>query len=90
MPKTKVGKQQHSFERAPRADIPRSSFDLSHGVKTTFDADYLIPMAMPWDIIPGDSWNVKSTIVARLATPLHPLMDSIYIDTFYFFVPYRS
>lgn len=42
-----------------------------------------------WDVIPGDSWNVNSTIVARLATPLHPLQDNLYIDTFYFFVPYR-
>jgi len=86
--RTKVGKSQHRFGQVPRADIPRSTFDLSHGVKTTFDADYLIPMGC-WDVIPGDSWNCKTTIVARLATPLHPLMDSLYIDTFYFFVPYR-
>jgi len=86
--RTKVGKSQHRFGQVPRADIPRSTFDLSHGVKTTFDADYLIPMGV-WDVIPGDSWNCKTTIVARLATPLHPLMDSLYIDTFYFFVPYR-
>ena len=87
--RTKVGKSQHRFGQVPRADIPRSTFDLSHGVKTTFDADYLIPMSRPLDVIPGDSWNCKTTIVARLATPLHPLMDSVYIDTFYFFVPYR-
>jgi len=86
--RTKVGKSQHRFGQVPRADIPRSTFDLSHGIKTTFDADYLIPMGV-WDVIPGDSWNCKTTIVARLATPLHPLMDSLYIDTFYFFVPYR-
>ena len=76
----------HSFGQVPRADIPRSSFDLSHGMKTTFDADYLIPMGV-WDVIPGDSWNVRTTIMARLATPLHPLIDNLYIDTFYFFVP---
>ena len=86
--RTKVGKSQHRFGQVPRADIPRSTFDLSHGVKTAFDADYLVPMGV-FDVIPGDSWNCKTTIVARLATPLHPLMDSIYIDTFYFFVPYR-
>jgi len=86
--RTKVGKSQHRFGQVPRADIPRSTFDLSHGVKTTFDADYLVPMGV-FDVIPGDSWNCKTTIVARLATPLHPLMDSLYIDTFYFFVPYR-
>ncbi len=79
---------RHQFGQVPRADIPRSTFDLSHGLKTTFDVDALIPMGV-WDVIPGDSWNVKTTILARLATPLRPLMDNLYIDTFYFFVPYR-
>ena len=88
MARTKTGISPHTFGQVPRADIPRSSFNLSHGVKTTFDADYLIPNGV-WDVIPGDSWNCKTTIVARLATPLHPLMDNLYIDQFYFFVPYR-
>jgi len=86
--RTKTGISPHRFGQVPRADIPRSSFNLSHGVKTTFDADYLVPNGV-WDVIPGDSWNVKTTIVARLATPLHPLQDNLYIDQFYFFVPYR-
>ncbi len=88
MARTKAGVSPHRFGQVPRADIPRSSFNLSHGVKTTFDADYLVPNGV-WDVIPGDSWNVKTTIVARLATPLHPLQDNLYIDQFYFFVPYR-
>lgn len=88
MARTKTGISPHRFGQVPRADIPRSSFNLSHGVKTTFDADYLVPNGI-WDVIPGDSWNVNTTIVARLATPLHPLMDNLYIDQFYFFVPYR-
>ena len=88
MARTKTGNSPHRFGQVPRADIPRSSFNLSHGVKTTFDADYLVPNGV-WDVIPGDSWNCKTTIVARLATPLHPLMDNLYIDQFYFFVPYR-
>ena len=33
----------HSFAQAPRASIPRASFDRSHGFKTTFDAGYLVP-----------------------------------------------
>ncbi len=88
MARTKAGISPHNFGQVPRADIPRSSFNLSHGVKTTFDADYLIPIGV-WDVIPGDSWNVKTTIVARLATPLHPLQDNLYIDYFAFFTPYR-
>jgi len=79
---------KHSYAQTPRADIPRSSFNLSHGIKTTFDADDLIPLP-PVDVIPGDTHNVNMTHLVRLATPLHPTMDNIYIDTFWFFVPYR-
>ena len=44
---------KHSFAEVPRADIPRSSFNRSHGYKTTFDADYLIPVLVD-DVVPGD------------------------------------
>ncbi len=82
-------KSQHQFSQVPRADIPRSSFNLSHGLKTTFDADFLIPIIVQ-DIIPGDTWNLKANFFMRLATPLHPIMDNMYVDTFFFFVPYRT
>ncbi len=79
---------QHKFSEVPSADIPRSSFNRSHGLKTTFDADYLVPILVD-DIIPGDTFNVKANFFARLATPLHPIMDNLYLETFFFFVPYR-
>ncbi len=88
MARTKTGKSPHRFGQVPAQTVPRSTFNLSHGIKTTFDADYLVPMGV-WDVIPGSSWNVRTTIVARLATPLHPLQDNLYVDSFYFFVPYR-
>ena len=78
----------HSFSEVPRANIPRSSFDRSHGIKTTFDADFLIPIIVD-DIIPGDTFNCNFTFFARLATPIHPIMDNMYVETFFFFVPYR-
>jgi len=80
---------EHTFSQVPRADIPRSQFNRSHGLKTTFDADYLIPILVD-DVIPGDTYNVTTTHFARLGSPLvHPLMDNLYLETFYFFVPYR-
>ncbi len=81
-------KSQHQFSQVPRADIARSSFNLSHGVKTTFDVDYLIPIIVQ-DIIPGDTWNLQCNFFMRLATPLHPILDNMYAETFFFFVPYR-
>ena len=78
----------HSFSQAPSVDIPRSSFNRSHGLKTTFDADYLVPILVE-DIIPGDTVNLDCTFFARLATPLFPIMDNLYMETFWFFTPYR-
>ena len=85
---TKMRSQQ-SFSNVPRADIPRSSFNLSHGHKTTFDADYLVPILL-MDIIPGDTINCRASFFMRLATPLFPIMDNMYADTQFFFVPYRT
>ncbi len=82
-------RSQHQFSNVPRADIPRSSFNLSHGLKTTFDADFLIPILV-MDIIPGDTINCRVSFFMRLATPLFPIMDNMYADTFFFFVPYRT
>ena len=79
---------KHNFAAVPQTELPRSSFNLSHGVKTTFDADYIYPILVQ-DVIPGDTWNVNLQHFVRLATPLHPIMDNLYIDTFFFFVPYR-
>ena len=79
---------KHSFSEVPRANIPRSSFNRSHGLKSTFDADYLIPVLVD-DIVPGDTFNVNMSFFARLATPLYPIMDNMYLESFFFFVPYR-
>jgi len=81
-------RSQHQFSQVPRADIPRSSFNLSHGLKTTFDVDLLIPILVA-DIIPGDTWNVRASHFCRLATPLHPILDNMFLETHWWFVPYR-
>lgn len=85
---TRKSVMQHQFSQIPRADIPRSSFNRSHGYKTTFDAGYLVPFYID-EALPGDTFNCKSTLFARLATPIAPIMDNLYMDTFYFAVPIR-
>lgn len=79
---------KHSFSEIPKVDMQRSAFDRSHGYKTTFDAGYLIPVYVD-EVLPGDTFNVNSTFFARLATPITPFMDNLFLDTFYFFVPNR-
>jgi len=78
----------HDFSRVPRADIQRSVFNRDHGLKTTFDSGYLIPILYD-EALPGDTYNVRMTGFGRLATPINPFMDNLYIETFFFAVPYR-
>lgn len=78
----------HSFSQVPAANIPRSSFDRSHGVKTTFDAGQLIPVFVD-EALPGDTFSLNMSSFARLATPIVPIMDNIYLDSFFFAIPIR-
>lgn len=79
---------KHLFSQIPRAQISRSVFDRSHGWKSTFDSGYLVPFLVD-EVLPGDSYKVKFNFLARLSTPIVPTMDNLFVDTFYFFVPYR-
>ena len=78
----------HKFGITPEARISRSSFDRSHGCKTTFDAGKLVPIYVD-EALPGDTFNLKLSAFARMATPIHPLMDNIFMDTHFFAVPIR-
>ncbi len=83
-------RSQHNFSQTPSVSVPRSTFNLSHGHKCAFDADFLVPICQPIDIIPGDTFRVNTNFFMRLATPLEPILDNLYFDTFAFFVPYRT
>ena len=79
----------HQFSQVPRAEIQRSSFDRTSGYKTAFNAGYLIPVFID-EALPGDSFNLDMTAFVRLATPLHPFMDNLFLDSFFFAVPYLA
>ncbi|WNK12909.1 MAG: major capsid protein [Microvirus sp.] len=79
---------QHNFAQIPQVKIGRSSFDRSHGVKDTINFDDLNPILVD-EILPGDTFNVNLNAFARLATQLVPIMDNLYVDYFFFYVPTR-
>lgn len=87
-PSSRKSVMAHQFSQVPRAEIPRSTFDRSHGYKTTFDAGYLIPFYVD-EALPGDTFNLRTTALARLATPIFPIMDNMFMDTHFFAVPIR-
>jgi hypothetical protein len=78
----------HAFSQVPSTNIRRSTFNRSFGHKTTFDSGYLIPVFID-EALPGDTFKVRMTSFARLATPIVPIMDNIFLDSFFFAVPYR-
>lgn len=79
---------RHQFAQVPQAQIPRSKFDRSHGYKTTFNAGDLVPFYAD-EALPGDTFSMSTSMFGRLATPLHPFMDNMFMDVFFFAVPIR-
>ena len=75
----------HQFAMIPKAEVPRSSFDMQKTYKTAFDAGYLVPVFCE-EVLPGDTFNLKMTAFGRLATPIFPVMDNLHLDSFSFFV----
>lgn len=78
----------HTFSQVPRADIQRSSFNRPHSYKTTFDSGYLVPVFLD-EALPGDTFVLDMSVFARLATPVFPFMDNMFLTSFFFAVPYR-
>ena len=78
----------HTFSEVPAVQIPRSSFNRSHTIKTTFDSGDLIPILVD-EALPGDTFKVRLTAFSRMATPIYPVMDNLFMDVFFFSVPNR-
>lgn len=84
----KIRVRGHRFSDAPAMYMRRTKFDRSHVYKTTFNSGKLIPVFVD-EVLPGDTARVSVNYFARLATPIKPIMDNIYLDWFFFFVPNR-
>lgn len=80
--------ESHFSLNPTRIDLSRSTFDRSASVKTSFNAGDIVPFFLE-EVLPGDTFNVKSSKVVRMQTLLTPMMDNVYLDTYYFFVPNR-
>lgn len=76
------------FSLSPHVDISRSRFDRSASVKTSFNAGDVVPFFLE-EVLPGDTFSVDTSKVVRMQTLLTPMMDNVYLDTYYFFVPNR-
>lgn len=78
----------HVFSQIPKINIPRSKFRRNHNLKTTIGTDYLYPIYVG-EALPASTIKVRHRLFGRLTTPVVPIMDNLYLDTFYFAVPIR-
>lgn len=78
----------HNFAQNPEVKIERSRFDMNSNIKFTGNTGRLIPFYL-LEVLPGDSFEVQTSLVCRLQTLIHPIMDNMFLDTYYFFVPNR-
>lgn len=77
------------FSTVPQIHIPRSVFDRSFTLKTTFNANKLVPIFVD-EVLPGDSMKLNFTAFGRLLNPLVvPVMDELYFETLWFQCPSR-
>lgn len=77
------------FANTPQVHTKRSKFDESHSIKTTFNVGDIVPIMVDPDILPGDTVQMDMSELIRMATPIYPIMDNLYTDIYWFFVPNR-
>lgn len=77
------------FANVPNIDIKRSAFDMSHSIKSTLNVGDIVPLFVDGDILPGDTVEMDMASIVRMATPIYPIMDNLFMDYYWFFVPNR-
>ena len=76
------------FASVPRANIQRARFKRDFANITTINEGDLVPLYVD-EVLPGDTISCTLRGLIRMATPLYPVMDNCYLDTYAFFVPCR-
>lgn len=76
------------FATLPKVDISRSTFNRSASIKTSFNVGQIVPFFID-EVLPGDTFDIKTSKVVRMPSLITPIMDNIYLDTYYFYVPNR-
>lgn len=83
-----MNRNTNIFNVEPTIEIQRSKFKRHFNHKTTFNTGDIIPFYTDLDVLPATTIKNKTAIVLRLNTPANPTMDNLYLDTYYFKVPY--
>lgn len=79
---------ERHFNQVPQTHVSRTRFNRDQNILTTFDAGKLIPFYVD-EVLPGDTFNVKTAAIIRMTTPKYPVFDDAFIDFYYFYCPNR-
>lgn len=77
------------FSEMPMIQQKRSKFAMPSSLKTSFNTGSIVPIYVDSDILPGDTVQMDQAEIIRMATPIYPIMDNLYADIYWFFVPHR-
>lgn len=80
--------EDHFSANPLSVDIKRSTFDRSFNHVLTMPVGKLVPIMVD-EVLPGDTIDLDTNTLARLLSPVTPVMDDLYIDFTAFFVPNR-
>lgn len=76
------------FQKIKLPKIKKNKFDLSHEHKLSMNMGDLIPF-LTAEVLPGESFKVKTDILARMTPLIAPMMHMVDITTHYWYVPNR-
>ncbi|QCS36576.1 major capsid protein [Capybara microvirus Cap3_SP_469] len=76
------------FAENPNVNIGRSTFRRASGTKTSFNVGELVPIYLD-EVLPGDTFKLDTSFVLRMPSLISPILDDLYLDTFFFYVPSR-
>lgn len=82
-----IGVNSH-FANVPTLDRERSTYPMSCNIKTSFNVGDVVPFFTA-EVLPGDTWDMNTSKVVRMQPLAVPPMDSLFLDTYYFYIPYR-
>lgn len=82
------GNSRFAYNPTRINNIERARFNLSFDHKTSFNVGQLIPFDVI-EVLPGDTFDLETNMLVRLQTLLAPVMDDLYLDVYWFFVPNR-
>lgn len=79
-----MARNEQAYEVLDTIETPRSHWYREFTHKTSFNAGYLIPFYVDVDVIPGTTIKNKTSCIIRMSTPMVPVMDNLYLDTYWF------